>query len=217
MTPLSIVGQLGMTSAMIGLDPAAWSLVHELRISFVFPLLLFGVCRSPMLTIVAALALHLIGQPYVETETYVVFFAAGCWLAVHRRALENLSFSPASNAALGTLALACLSTQIEIVSGVGGLTILVLAQSSPFLGRVLAFRWCQRLGQVSYSLYLVHMVVLMALGRALGALLTIPLILCVAIPVIWLATEASFRWVELPSIRAGRMAVSYTHLTLPTN
>jgi peptidoglycan/LPS O-acetylase OafA/YrhL len=50
------------------------------------------------------------------------------------------------------------------------------------------------------------MVVLMILGRALGELLPIPAILLIALPAIWLAAEASFRWVERPSIRAGRVA-----------
>ncbi len=70
--------------------------------------------------------------------------------------------------------------------------------------RVMAHRWLRHLGQISYSLFLVHVLVLEMVMRTMG----FPLfggnfftILALTLGVSLVASEALYRWVELPFLR----------------
>lgn len=79
------------------LDPPMWSLVHEIRIALIFPLL-FCIVRWAPVAMTALLWILAIGasfaiqgrpsdyvQSYVSTGMYLCLFAAGVTLAIHRR------------------------------------------------------------------------------------------------------------------------------------
>ena len=216
----ALVQQIGMASSHIGLDVPAWSLVHELRISLAFPLLLVFVQRAPATTLAAAFCLcqaERLGPPWLsylvpDTATYIVYFAAGAWLALHRSRIAELgqrTTAPAK-ALLCAIALVLLSAPTEypgagISTGLGAVLLIVLVTASPAIADILSARWCVFLGRISYSLYLTHIVVLMGLGRVLGASFSVPLILAVAAPIIGLVGWIGYRWVEQPSIRLGRI------------
>ncbi len=115
------------TAASVELDLVVWSLVHEMRISLVFPLLLLVVGRArsgsllvfAALSLACALTLHAItGRiPYGFVETtvaqtcavtgyFAVFFLAGIWLALERATIrERLAqLTPAGRTTLVLLA-----------------------------------------------------------------------------------------------------------------
>ena len=73
-------------------------------------------------------------------------------------------------------------------------------------GRVLEWEPLRRLGGISYSLYLWHILFMpqLAEGAPLGVLQAFPLNLACALGV----AVASRRWVELPAIRAGERAMA---------
>jgi len=217
---IALIRQIGMLTSHIPLDVPGWSLILEMRISLIFPLLLVAVRRAPATTLAASLCLNIassLGPPWFtplvpDAAPYFVHFAVGAWLALNRTriAAAMQTATARSHALLGIVALLCLSVPREVpcaglVTGLGATVIIALVIGSPALARLLAAPWCERLGRVSYSLYLTHVVVLMALGALLGGWLPVPLVLIVACPVIATVSGAGYRYVEQPSIRLGRI------------
>ena len=211
--------QIMMISSHTSLDVAAWSLIHELRISLAFPLLLIFLRRAPTGTLIASLCLHVASRHgplwlsalVPDTAAYIVYFAAGAWLALNRTRLATLiRATPLAKALLCAIALLLLSVPGDnpysgIFAGVGATLMIAIVAASTEIARALSAPWCEFLGRISYSLYLTHVVVLMALGRMLGESLPVWLILIVATPIIGVVTLAVYRWVEQPSIGLGRM------------
>jgi peptidoglycan/LPS O-acetylase OafA/YrhL len=218
-------------------DPVLWSLVHEMRISLVFPLLvlavaLLGARRSlaaALALLVAGLALTKagarLGHPsdYFGTLLYVVCFVAGILLARHRHEVVAWFVRLTSAARAGLLVAGVLlytypswmdpawlsqahRHKIDdiLAATLGGCVFMVWALACEPVARFLRGRVPQFLGRISYSLYLLHAVVLLALAHALHG--TIPT--GAIIVLMWIVTlplaAASQRWVELPAIGLGK-------------
>jgi peptidoglycan/LPS O-acetylase OafA/YrhL len=218
----AFAGQISMAASQIGLDMPGWSLVYELRITLAFPLLLLVLRWAPASTIGVSFCLQLasrLGPPWLTalipaTATFIVFFAAGAWLAVDGAPVARLRrASPTMRTVLAGVAVLFLSVPSGVslsgvIAGLGAVLIIAVVVASPEIDRVLSVPCCVALGRVSYSLYLTHVVVLMALGRLLGSLLPVWMILAIAAPVIAVVACAGYRWVEQPSIRLGRSIAS---------
>lgn len=214
----ALASQIGMVSPTIGLDAPGWSLVHEMRITLAFPLLVILLRRAPAITIGTAFCIHFANRhgPLAfatlipDTATYIVYFAAGAGLALYGDrigALRQATFL--SRLLLVAVSLLLLSAPSDnrwsdLIAGAGAVLLIAVVTTSPEFGRALSAAWCVFLGRISYSLYLTHVVVLTALGTLLGAWLPIWLILLIAVPIIGLTAWISYRWVERPSIRLGR-------------
>jgi peptidoglycan/LPS O-acetylase OafA/YrhL len=190
-----------------------------LRISLAFPLLLVFVRHAPTATLTAAFGLYAaerLGPPWLshhvpDTATYIVYFAAGAWLALNRVRMVELArrTEASAKALLCALALLLLSVPTEnpgagISTGLGAVLLIGLVAACPAIADILSARWCVFLGRISYSLYLTHVVVLIGLGKVLGTSLSVPLILAVAAPMIGFVGWIGYRWMEQPSIRLGR-------------
>lgn len=204
------------------LDNAMWSLIPEIRIALVFPLLAVAARRAGWTTLAITFALGMAG-PYIPrpwpvlhqvdllaTLQYVYLFVAGAILAVHRQALCTWGRSVA---AFDIAPAACLAALILLSAGPGldptppmalGATLLVATcLVSPrvhgWLTRPI-FLW---LGRISYSLYLVHLPVMLSLIGLLGHVVP-PRLLLLAVPPLALAAAALFhRTIERPSIVLG--------------
>ena len=215
----ALVEQIAMPSIPIGLDLPAWSLVHELRISLFFPLLFVLIRRAPAVVLAASLCLNIavlqapswLGQLVPGTAAYIVYFAAGAWLAINRDRIAELAEAANGYAkalivivALLLLAVPGDDPRAPVIAGVGAVLMIGLIAASPATVRLLSARLCKFLGRISYSLYLTHVVVLMALGSLLGGWLPVSLILAIAAPVIGLVAWIGYRCVERPLIRLGR-------------
>jgi peptidoglycan/LPS O-acetylase OafA/YrhL len=211
-------------------NPVIWSLVHELRISLIFPLLMWlARKRSPTVLLAsmflfsagAKLGLHVAGAQHwwstiVETCQYVFFFVAGVEIALHRDSLCALyrETTKILKAAMFTVSLLLLNARWELPpalrelsalctwAGAIWIVALVLASSGP--GSFLRRRPLLWLGEVSYSLYLTHCLVLFAALFLLDR--TLPLALIVAfVPVVALFVAAGvYRIVEMPALSLSR-------------
>ncbi|MEA2169654.1 MAG: hypothetical protein QOF76_2954, partial [Solirubrobacteraceae bacterium] len=218
-------------------DPVLWSLVHEMRISLVFPIiLLFAAALGPTRSIIAGLGLALVGYAggkvagsgtdYFDTLIYVVCFVAGIQLALHRQAAIDwaLRCAPGARRFMWLVAILALSWQswlprsvlphplarltdlnvFNVAVTMVGATLVVLLAQTPGPKRFLLRRAPQFLGRISYSLYLVHTVVLLAMLHAVDdrstQLALLPVVLVVALG---LATLMQ-RFVERPAQRLGR-------------
>jgi peptidoglycan/LPS O-acetylase OafA/YrhL len=92
----------------------------------------------------------------------------------------------------------------ELLTGIGIVLLLAIVISSTVAQKILLVKPMLFLGKISYSLYLIHMLVLMALSILLsnfiGVVTAIALTPIVSIPVAWI----TYKCIEEPSIVIGR-------------
>ncbi len=226
-----------MTNKDTTLDPAIWSLAYELRISLIFPVLLFflGRWRLPGLIAVTALSVGAqliegfgvsgIGHQLLDTLKYLYLFAFGAafYLSPVRVADGNARpkalFLVAWLIALVPIFLAIqisalnISTSAFLLSSLGAILVVALALSSnPISNQVLASGWATWLGKISYSLYLLHIPVLLTVVHLLyGDLPTSLLFASGSLAAIFLAWLMAITF-ERSSQRLGRwLARLYIH------
>lgn len=215
-----------------------WSLVHEMRISLIFPLLcLISLRLRPWVACLAALSLQAVARlldrfsgPYVGpgypgvpsifwslSLAFCGIFLVGSILARYREQvvgwLSRLRPWPQTGLLVAAIAFYQYTAPMHLprflrdfVSGLGAACILMLALvPGGWLSRLLRLKPLRWLGKVSYSLYLVHMPMLMVMaivlyGRVSPALALVPFVgLCLV------AAAVFHRWVEKPSMQLGRM------------
>jgi peptidoglycan/LPS O-acetylase OafA/YrhL len=209
-------------------NPAFWSLVHEMRISIVFPLvallalrlsLAWGVVTS--LAVCAGgfllmLAVHVNG---CSTIGYGGLFLLGAVVARH---LDQIRAFVERRTALGKMAILLTSFALYEATrflparyyhdwtvvplhGSAVTVVIVLALTTVHFKRVLhtaALRW---LGKVSFSLYLIHGIVLYSLASLFWNRTTHHMLLLLGGVAFVLAVVGGFyHWVERPSILLGR-------------
>lgn len=208
-----------------------WSLVWEMRVSLLFPLLVIPVMRWGMAGAVGvAIALSstlavcqlvaaaypaeasLLGRPQM-TFYYAAFFLMGVLLARYREPLMRLaSQSNGDGAILFVVAglwfwFANWAIQPELMKGIGSALIIVASISAGLPRQLLLMTPVQWLGRVSYSLYLVHVPVLLIGEYTLHLVLPHSVIALIAIPVALVVAEVFYRLVERPTHQLGRYLV----------
>ncbi len=97
--------------------------------------------------------------------------------------------------------LLCASQWITAL-GAGGL--MIVSMNSESCKRVLSWRPVHFLGQISYSLYLWHFVVLLYCVHLLYGRMPLLAVLCLAFVLSVIVSWFSYRWIEIPSIHLGR-------------
>lgn len=220
-------------------NPVLWTLVIEMRISIVFPLLIGFMRRTRHLALPlaflfstachsvthAAPELPPLANSLVHTGTYLWLFILGAEAARSRALIAAWSRRLPPSAQWLALALALLLLNARWEIGMGSLGALV-----PHLGagmvviicayaerpaRRLAWPPLVALGRISYGLYLLHFIVLYALLYERPAWLPMRAVLWTA-PLASLAFAAIFfRLVELPAIRLGASLTRPSALAAP--
>lgn len=227
-----ILAHLFMTDAraMQSLDNVMWSLVVELRLSLLFPIIATGLLWNWRATCALSIACSL-GCAYLDrfsspewvvnpflTGKYLALFAIGGAMAENVARLQVVigGMRPLLRTLLWCLALVLFSFYPTRAFGVPttlGATVLVaLTLSDARVQPVLLSRMPLWLGRVSYSLYLIHLPVMLALLHILQGAVPPPLVLPLAGISSLGAAEVMFRAVELPSIRMGRRLLTPPHL-----
>lgn len=214
------------------IDTPVWSLVVEMHASLIFPLLILALMRSEALTLVGAFALALFGDwgvqqdpgnhihPFVTsfatTASYLWLFVIGALMARHRRELAQAIARVPVAVQLLVLAGALVALnaiwqfgageQWRFLEQAGAILLVACAATMGWLQRLLDVAPLRWLGKISYSLYLVHFVVLFTLLYAFRSEVTLARVL-VAVPVLSiLAAAVLYRFVEVPSIDWGHRA-----------
>jgi peptidoglycan/LPS O-acetylase OafA/YrhL len=219
--------------AYVTLDNPIWSLIHEMRISLVFPLLARLAGRGVSRLLAGSVALftllsitHLTGpviaqvhsqtgrellHSLVDTARYCLFFVLGIVLATRGdRITERLRQLPAARRrqlwalAFLLLAIPYVAGYLELAYALGAALLLALCMGSPRVRQWLAAPWLTWLGKVSYSLYLVHLLVLLTLVHTLRGLMPLPVILALAVTGSFAAAALCNRLIEMPANRLGR-------------
>jgi peptidoglycan/LPS O-acetylase OafA/YrhL len=220
------------TRASMSLDNVMWSLVHEARISMVFPLLILATRLGPLRTLAASVALFLgISLPPVfgwltaqlaapgsfwevatllDTLRYGIYFVAGIVLATHLPPILRFlaARNPIERVGCWTAAAILLLVRVGPLSdgfwALGATLLIALALSATRAKRLLGafpLRW---LGRVSYSLYLIHVPILLGVVHAGYGRVPLAGLLALACVLALLSAEAFYRGVERPSQGLGQ-------------
>lgn len=229
---------LAQQNALLFMDPGndpqpfngvVWSLVHEMRISLIFPLLtLVLVRRNPWLQFALLLLYPVIFHFFaphgalfdhilpgtVMTMGYLYLFFIGIFLAEHREAISRVWSRIPAGWQVFVLLLAVLgysshqflfphshtflSDPILVLS----LSLLVIAAANGM--RVFLSRPVRWLGKVSYSLYLVHVPLLLLVTRLCYARLPFWGIWLLTIALSLAVSALLYSFVEFPLQQYGR-------------
>ncbi len=225
-------------------NPPIWSLVYEMRISLVFPLLcavalwfkpipslIFAFLMSCVSIIVTNLlfVFH-IRTSIVDTVHYAALFVIGIYLARQKtqiaEAFRHLSKSTRILFALlsvsfylygGFLWSATMPglTKFYILraadwfTALGAAGLIVLSINSLSFHRVLMWPPVHALGKMSYSLYLLHFIILLVFVHLLYGKIPLLSIFAICLVVDLAVSWASYRFMEVPFMNLGRKLSGY--------
>ncbi len=218
-----VVSHLILDWQRFSLDNAIWSLVPEVRISVIFPILVYCAMSGTAWSLAVGVALYLlagvldrlgfgpgIGDLSV-TIRFVLFFVIGVSLAIHLDRVRGFATRLSGRArlagwigALALVALPELAPSVDLAYGVAAATVILLALSSQRAARLLERPSIEWLGRVSYSLYLVHLVVIVTMVHLLAGHVPLALILAAAVVISLLAAHVLYYCIEAPSMALGR-------------
>jgi peptidoglycan/LPS O-acetylase OafA/YrhL len=212
---------------------AIWSLIQEMRVSLLFPMLYWAVSRNKVITNLAACGVlsgiselntrfgfeHSNGYQvgYFFTLHIASLFIIGIMLTQYRERLVALYRAIPLAAKLFVLLLALavhrISMESPIVflrdygSAAGGAVVIVYALGSGRISSVLRKPAFTFLGNISYAMYLNHLAVIyFVLSLCHPALPLWPLLLTV-IALTLLVSYPFWRWIERPAISLGKYLV----------
>ncbi len=210
------------------INPVVWSLVHEMRISIIFPFLVMFALRRPpkfvlLVTVLgvlpAAIALQFYSPSFGATLEYIPVFMFGILLAMHLPACSAWFLAKSRMFRIGSAVAAFLliyyvrtneatplwvSSILECFQGAAATLLMLVAISSARTGRVLKHSVARFFGDISYSLYLWHVPVLIATIKLLGTSLPFVLVMLIALGMAVLVSLLSFRLIERPFMALGK-------------
>ena len=225
-----------LPSMAYGQLPVGWSLHVELMMSAAFPILWqLGRRIHPVVALAVGIGTLSIGDPRFRVFNFAFDFALGLFLFMERDAIgRRLARLPRAAQVAWILAgivlmqlpfvltraergLAVLEqghpTSTIVLMSLGSAMLIAGALYFPFFRRPLELPWARYCGRISYSLYLLHTPVLLFLVcRITGQRLPWPAGIVVFAMVLALSiglSELAWRWIEEPSIRAGRWLNQY--------
>jgi peptidoglycan/LPS O-acetylase OafA/YrhL len=198
------------------IDPTIWSLVIEMRISLLMPLLVLGFvwCRSPWLRALILLLSPLLAliQGNARTTESIFAFLLGLVLAGYLAKIPQRYWMTPILLVAGIILYGnreLFDTGRSVfshhLSAIGSALIILAAIKSPVFARSLTVAPIQFLGLVSYSFYLIHEPMIMITASTLLPIIHSPLV-CAGISLcVSLACSAGlYRWIEAPGIALGR-------------
>lgn len=197
----------------LDVDPPLWSVVIELQYSLAFPLIARAVLGWGWRAAAAALAVSVVAQHLAIDRSVLRFlflFAGGAALAHDRERYFAVlrAVGPGARIAVAVCSIGLLSFHhtdaLGIPAMVGGLLLVaVIACEGPEM------KWMDKgallfLGQISYSLYLVHMPIILGCAHLSAGFIPLPASLLIAVLTSLIVASAFWRWVEHPSILYGQ-------------
>jgi peptidoglycan/LPS O-acetylase OafA/YrhL len=213
---------------LVGADPdirlniVLWSLVHEWRISIFLPLVLLA-RGSPLLPVAVGVMLFA-GAVFVGTpQDRVVldysilrslfasaYFALAVTLGASLALLAPLTWPsrPTDCRAVIVATLALFSVQSDLAVFLGSALLITLASVPGSFRTFLRRRSLAWIGRVSFSLYLVHAIVLAGLLHAAHSWLSLPAIAVIGALASLPVAQVFYLYVERPSQRLARHAAA---------
>jgi peptidoglycan/LPS O-acetylase OafA/YrhL len=219
-----VLAHLAMTDvqAWQSLDNVMWSLVIELRLSLIFPVIAVAVKRDwrvalALGALISAACFYIersfspdwLFNPF-QTGKYLYLFVIGAVLAENSSQIIKVSQALSGRARLGLWCAALIPFSVNpihfggIPTAVGSALLVALSFADVKVRDALTASIPLWLGKISYSLYLIHVPILIATAHLLNT--TIPMIYIVALAAViaLCASEIFYRTVERPSMNFGR-------------
>ncbi len=197
---------------------ALWSLRPEVLFSLLLPAYLLVAARAPLrLTVAVTLvAMLIIGDDHLFVY-YMLTFVLGVALAFRRERvtalmsrtglrLPALLLSPFLLTAIWWMPDGRPQQLALVLVAVGAATLVALGMSPGPFTRLLETRPLQAVGRRSFSLYLLHEPIVVAVAFALGGEPTTILLVACSAPFVAAATVVFYRYVERPSHGMSRRA-----------
>lgn len=219
---------LTCVSLATDVDPPTWTLIHEIRISIIFPLLATLVLSRPKLTFVVTLCVNvaldvLRGRHFINLESFgsvlqtvqiLPYFVAGIAIAKYRWVLSRWVLSLGN---IGGLLLFCVGMTLLFsswfmpippilfffVGCVGAATMVIVSAFWKPAVSILTTGMCQFLGRISFSLYLLHLPIILLAIHIFGhepRPAVVSIAICTAILLAFLVSH----YVEWPVTNLGR-------------
>lgn len=206
------------------LNTPLWTLHYEWRISLIFPALMLLAAAGPAVALVVCLGgaaaavaeLRLLDSEWLSFLLYLPHFLIGILLARQGASLPRRIARLPGRARIGLWALCYLLLDLrwllpapglvlDLLNGLGAALLIALVLASPRAQALLAWRPLAWLGQVSFSLYLVHVPVILAALHLAPPELPVPVALGVAVALSLPLAWGLFHLVEAPAMRLGRV------------
>jgi peptidoglycan/LPS O-acetylase OafA/YrhL len=218
------------TDPDIRLDSVMWTLVHEMRISLMFPLLIM-LCRDTRVAISSALALSvastkalaMCGQPHpvlvesflmtwVWTAQMIPYFITGILLSKHSVPIDDIWQRMPGLLRFAAFIFVLMGYAIKgdylriwsnVTLGMVAALTVILAIEAPRLRKLLDEPIPQWLGRISYSLYLIHLPLMFALFTILTRHLPFYVVMLIVAGTAALAATLMHQIIEVPAISLG--------------
>ncbi len=230
LTPIAMLRESFLLSlpAMVVLLPQAWTLTIELVLSLLLPIgLLLEKQGSLWLALFSLIAVFLLG-----VSPFLLHFALGLLIARYYTVMANylrpkpwlrrfiLLLGLLFYTAISTTAHVFGETFMWIVTGLGAGLIIIYTLSSHRTQSFLEWPILRQLGKVSYSAYLIHMLILLCLtpflltqlelfsSKHLWLWLGAWLLTVISVQLLSLL---SYYYIEIPSISLGRKLINGLH------
>jgi peptidoglycan/LPS O-acetylase OafA/YrhL len=221
----TVVDHILMLGNQNVIDNPIWSLIWEMRVSLIFPLIVLPMMKWGVNGIAASIAgtavayavlhaLHLDDQlafPPSETLFYGVAFAMGAGVAFSRHTLWPWLSKYRLGVPLLLLGLVAVGQPwplkrqaADFIPMVGSLAIITGCVIVPGVRRVLLHAAPVWMGRISYSLYLVHVPVILFMVHTLYGLIPIEIILALSALTSILVAAIVNATIERPSENLGR-------------
>lgn len=222
----------------ISLDPPIWSLIIEMRISILFPLLVLCVRRFGWASVAAALVLaygcgklqiaigeqtaagvpESIAGTFLFTGRYVILFLLGIIMAARLHSIKTVMRRVSRRHHAAALAVMTFfwfvlayerftvyhSGVADVFCGVFAMYMIALCVTFPKVSLRLSGAVWLWLGDISYSLYLIHMPVMLVLFYLLYRHVSMPVMLALSLATSLLAAHTMHHLIERPSAILGR-------------
>lgn len=227
-------------------DPVLWSLVHEMRVSLIFPFLMIFIIKNKWhKTLLVFLGLSFLGfagtyviehflsyqQDYLETLQYLLFFVIGALLAKHIDEILIFMGKLKKSYKIGVIVISLLTYTYtwwflpfvkilhvpvfnEWVSSIGVTGFILLALSSKTFSSILKNKVLTWLGDISYSLYLVHALILLSFINTFYNKVDLILLVGLSFVVTLFVSHLMYKYVETPSIKLGRALVNNKRMNI---
>lgn len=211
-----------------------WSLVHEMRISIIFPLVLMVCLRKTVrgsllslfsFSICSVVILFLFRSSltltsYVLTLHYTVLFLLGALVAKYKNNLIAFCSNCTKNTKITWFLFAILLYMYEGLIGeikvlnnfifrdyvvaISACLFVILSLSVSTFSTLLRNKYLLYLGKISYSLYLYHLISLFSLIYMLNEVLPLTIILIMSLILSFILATISYLFVEKFSFRLGK-------------